>query len=877
MPDKRAFPLRFPARLGLHPQSRPDVGIALSLFLTGTLTGLLYCLFYAGAPVYYQKWFGPAVMFASGHGLVNPDTTGAPKIQEFLDLKRDRLSQGDIPADISTGPLTLYQSGHRYLLLSVGFWWRRAGISWRQVAAVNAVLYGLATASSYAIFRLAVRRMFALFGALLLCGSATQLENLVHLRDYAKAPFILASIAVLGTLALRAMPRRRLLCLCALGGTILGIGTGFRIDVAVLFPILVVGLLFFHADRPWHMLSDKLMALAVLALTFAGFAGPILATLSSTGSNFSHVILLGLTDPFDATLGVKGSIYGFGPYFNDTYMASVVGGYAERVHNVPVHISSFSPSTTYERMGSKYLLTLGREFPADMLTRFLGSVVAVLELPFAVFPNYHVNVRVPFQEPLARMYSLLSLLKGLGVPLAVLLLMGAAVKRLKYGLFGTFALLTLAGLSTLQFHLRHYFHLQFISLLSMLVAVDSLLLVAGHVIRRGRSMRGTSPWIGHARGRLSELWHTSWPQLATVFRSVRASRAAHSAVRAAGRVLLMGLLIASMSILPLWCLRRYQESHLTRLFLAYLFAEKQEVGPLFGAETPGTALITWDGAGGRTFGAGHYPTDYYMVEVVSERELAIGTIGLKYRATSEFYDLSRTIAVTFRKGTNQIFFPVYGIDGLDGSRQFIGLEVSEGLRRRLRGISRVTELKDKPLLLDLHLASGWEDERLFQALRRWEHSGSRGPMVYAAFQPGSVSGRGWIDSPESTALRADGFSVEWRDATMVKAEGRHILVDGRTKAPFNYLVQFKQVAITQGALLVARGRLERGRLIIGILKEDKWFNHVVIDSPGEFVAVVEVGEAGVFVPLITNAAESVWDRSRFTITDIGILDPKDPQ
>jgi len=877
MPRQRTLLSRLPASLG-HPRSRLDVGIALSLFLTGTVTGLLYCLFYAGAPAYYQRWFGPAVMLASGHGFANPDTTRAPNIRQFLSLQRDHLSRDDIPADTPTVPLTVEQGGHPYLLLSVGWWWRLAGISWRQVAVVNAVLYGLATVSVYAIFRLAVRRTFAVLGALLLCFSATQLENLVHLRDYAKAPFILASIAIIGALALWSMPRRRLLWLSALCGTILGIGTGFRMDVAALVPTFVLVLLLFYGDRPWHLPSDKLIALAVFALSFAGFASPVLVTASSKGSNVSHVILMGLVDAFNASLGVRESIYSFGQDYSDPYVASVVGGYAERLHDVRVPIAPFPPSTTYERMGSKYLLTLAREFPADILTRFFGSVLTILELPFAMPSTYNLSVRIALQEPVDRGYALLSLLKGLGGPLALLVLLGAAFTRLKYGIFAACALLALGGVPFLQFHLRHYFYLEFVSLVSVLLLVDSLLLGSGRLLREGRSLRGSVPWIGHIPARLLGVWPTSWAQVATVF------RAAPPAVRAAGRASLMGLLIVSISILPLWGLRRYQEHRLTQLFRTYLSAEKQAIDPRFETETPGRILMTWDGAQGRAFGAGHYLTDYYMAEVVSDKELAIGAIGLRYRA-GPWNDFSRTIVLTFRQGTNRIFFPVYSGTYLPGVlspgiglRRFIGLEVSENLRGRLRGVYRVTELRDKPLLLDVYLAADWEHARLFQTLRRWETPASSGPTVYAAFQPGSVAAHGWIDLRQSTALLADGLDVEWSDATMVKAEGRHILVNGEAKGKFHYLVQFKKAGIRAGAFLIARGRLERGGLAVGLLKDDQWYSQVVIDQPGEFIAVVEVAQDGMFAPLITNATDGGRDRSnRFLISDVGILDPKDSQ
>jgi hypothetical protein len=335
----------------------------------------------------------------------------------------------------------------------------------------------------------------------------------------------------------------------------------------------------------------------------------------------------------------------------------------------------------------------------------------------------------------------------------------------------------------------------------------------------------------------------------------------------------MCLLILSTSVVPLWGLRHYQEGALKRLFRAYLSAEKRDVHPAFATEDPGRVLVTWEGAQGRAFGSGHYPTDYYVVEVLSDRELAIGTMGLKYTAASSFYDLSRTIVVTFRKGANRIFFPVYTIDGY---RQFTRLEVGEGLRKRLRGIFRVTRLDDKPLLLDVHLGPDWERQRLFQRLSAWERPDSSGPTVYTAFQPGSASGHGWIEIPQSAALLAGGLDVEWSDPAMVKAEGPRILVNGEAEGRLHYLVQFKKLAMTRGALFVARGRLDRGGLALGLLNNETWHKQVTIDRPGEFVAAVEASQTGAFVPIISNAIKSPGERrNRFIITEVGILEPKD--
>jgi len=823
---------------------RVDLGIAVSLFLTGMVTGLLYCLFYAGTAEYYQKWFGPAVMLASGQGFVNPNLTGAPAIQEFLDRRRTRLSPEDIRPDTPIVPLTGDQKVHRYLLLSVGSWWRLSGISWRQVAVVNGALYGLAIVALYAVFRLAVGPAYAVLGALWLCFSATQLENLVHLRDYCKAPFVLASLAIMGTVALRPIPRRPLLGLSALCGGILGIGTGFRPDVAAMVPLFVVTLLVFRAGTPWRGLPNKCLALAAFGLCFVVSAAPILVA-ASTGTNMSHVVTLGLMDPFDTTLRLNSSIYSFGHYYNDTYVQSVVGSYAERLHDVRVRIEPFPPSNTYERMGMQYLLTLARQFPADMLTHALASVAAILELPFAVVLDYQLSPRIPLQRAVTEMYRLSSTLQGLGVPLAAGVLMGLAARWLGAGLFAAFVLAYLLGLSTLQFHLRHHFHLQFISILGLLVVVNSVVLAGARTVRGWRGVSAAWGRIDDVRG-----WSAN--------------------LRRAG---LMALLISSLTIVPLACFRSYQERDLRRLFNTYLSAEKEEIRPVFRTDDRGRVLMTWDGAPGKRFASGHYPTDYVVIDVVSDGDLAIGAIGFKYAAASRAYDLSRTMVLRFRKGVNRIFVPIHSIEGF---RQFTGLEIGHGLRERLRGISRVTRLEDVPLLLDVQLSPGWQQERLFQTSRFWERGDGRGPAVYAAFRGGAVPGRGWLDVSRPTAVLTEGLDVGWSDPTMVKADGRRLLVNGEAKGPFHYLVQFKNVELPAGTLLVARGRLERGGLSVGLIKNDVWSRQVTIDQPGEFVAVVPVDETGTFLPTIANAIQSVRGRrNQAIITEVGILAAKD--
>jgi hypothetical protein len=109
----------------------------------------------------------------------------------------------------------------------------------------------------------------------------------------------------------------------------------------------------------------------------------------------------------------------------------------------------------------------------------------------------------------------------------------------------------------------------------------------------------------------------------------------------------------------------------------------------------------------------------------------------------------------------------------------------------------------------------------------------------------------------------------------VKFDRGRIVVDGRVTLRLSYLVRFEKVALTKGSLLVAAGRVDEGGLDLGVLKDNAWHNQIVIDEPGEFLAAVEVGADGIYVPILANATARDLDRNRFVISRFGILRPGD--
>ncbi len=258
-------------------------------------------------PFFYQSYFEPAVMTACGKGFgVTQSQPLAPALRAFLLEQTDRFSCSDLPADLVVGTTGLYQGPWRYLMTSVAMAWMVVGINWSGLAPLFGVLFGVTTAVVFALCRLVVGRAAAMVCAALMCLSPVQLANLPNLRDYAKAPFTLALIAILIAMVVRPLQRRYVLGLAACYGIILGIGYGFRTDLLVDIPPFLIAVALFLPGGVMANLPLKAAAMMLCVATFIISAWPIIHAVTSGGGCQWHFFLLGLSDPFNAALGVRG-------------------------------------------------------------------------------------------------------------------------------------------------------------------------------------------------------------------------------------------------------------------------------------------------------------------------------------------------------------------------------------------------------------------------------------------------------------------------------------------------------------------------------------------------------------------------------------------
>ena len=198
-----------------------------------------------------MKELSAAVAFACGRGFVDLGTEPSPAVAAFLQKKIDRISCDDIPSNAPASPPNFTQALYRYMTLSAGLTWRLLGISWMNLAVLLGLLYAVSAVAVYGVFRLAMNRASAAAGALILTVSPLQLRFLPELRDYAKAPFILTLILMLGLLVARPFTPRRLLALAMGYGAIMGIGFGFRNDLLInVLPFIVTVALFLPIPYP---------------------------------------------------------------------------------------------------------------------------------------------------------------------------------------------------------------------------------------------------------------------------------------------------------------------------------------------------------------------------------------------------------------------------------------------------------------------------------------------------------------------------------------------------------------------------------------------------------------------------------------------------
>ncbi|MFM1918792.1 MAG: hypothetical protein RLZZ303_426 [Candidatus Hydrogenedentota bacterium] len=467
------------------PREKPSwprvLSLGLSVLAVAGLGGL-YTATWDGPAMFWQEVFAPAVCIACGHAPANPYFEDVPELADFLYQRTDRFDcavldrpgvrwipwepdgwsfeelQASHPLREFPGFIR-WQHFHLYLLWSVALCWKVLGVSWLSLVPLYAMLFGLSAVFLYGLFRLVCGHWLALLLMLGVALSPLQLEQLPHLRDYAKAPFFLGGMLATGWFIKHPLDWRRSLLLAGATGLFLGVGLGFRQDIAIVVAALMGSVALFHPEPLRKSWRKRLAICAVFLCGFAIFGARIALELREQ-SNAPHDTLIGLLDYCDERLGVGNPLYDHGDPFKDEYTRAVVERHAATFHVSREPLRHYSAH--YDTMASDYFREVILTFPADMVTRAFASVLRVLDelQPRANTPQgWEESSAIFTASSWARLPGTLGNRYSALIAIALL-----AFLRPKWGLAALCLLYLFAGYPSLRFSTRHVFHLEFISI-----------------------------------------------------------------------------------------------------------------------------------------------------------------------------------------------------------------------------------------------------------------------------------------------------------------------------------------------------------------------------------------------------------------------------
>ena len=432
-------------------------GVILLAALFATTYLVLWCDIPQGE---YRFWADGATGLAVEGRLSAPDPARSPDIEAFLNKECGSVDLDAVRRNSAFTELGNIQRVHIYLSWAAALCWRLLGLHWNALLPLYGLLFGAAAGCAYGLFRLAMNRTLSLLGTLLFCLNPSHLAVLPDLRDYAKAPFILACLLILGLLLKEKKTPKAVLGWAAALGALIGFGLGFRQDVQVCLVAAGAVLLFFLPAQRRKDIVLRLKAVGVMAACFLITAFPILAAMHAGGACPAHNMLQGMGPPCTSQMRLAEVDYQLVPQFNDFLIDATVRSHARESLGAETPVPYLS--RPYNKAGLNLMFRYARCFPADVLQRACASVrVVTAKTPFLWDePGYRTNAFLDRIAPgLLRIYWPLRRI----LPAVVVLVLALVLFRsVRLGLGLIFLYLFFSAYPALQFHFRHFFHLGFL-------------------------------------------------------------------------------------------------------------------------------------------------------------------------------------------------------------------------------------------------------------------------------------------------------------------------------------------------------------------------------------------------------------------------------
>lgn len=692
-----------------------ECAIGAALFLVASVWGMVYVSTWGRTADILQASYGPSVMLACGRGFVNPKAAEVPALVDFLqpDQHRDgpplvdRFDCSLLPDDMTLVPFTGIHKRTWHLFYVAGWTWRVLGVAWSSLTPIYGLLYGLSAVAAYALFRLLMNPPIALFCAGLFFISPIQLHYLPRLRDFAKAPFMLFALFCL--LLLLAYPKgwKRALWTGAAAGTAIGLATGFRAEAVMYLIVFVPAVLLFYPGWRWPAWGTRVLACAAFLMCFLAASWPVMMQFQTYGER-THPFLMGFGVFYDGRLGVDNDRYQVAQTDLDTEALAMHNAHNQYLDSAAPPIIYETPG--YEAVGDDYFFhNLLWTLPGDLATRTAAAALRTLDElrpnPQDYMPR---GISNPFLDPLyrARVWLMDTVFSRTRyVALGLVLLLGALSPRL--GLLMLYLMFCLAGMASVQFAARHYFHLEFISLFvggAVLYFAWRVCCLAKRSERdRLRKIVGSRTW-----------WLT---------------RLKYGAAFAS--------LSAAMVLSVVWGLRWHQDRQLRTLFTSYESAERETVWPTVAKVNVGSAEKVQLACEPVTFPKGlpdAGPKGFFQVDMlVIEMTRTDHEVPLLFRYTGDTSerDLSwHTAMAASTNGTVRYYVPVYNAvwpatpdsaawgDLPATWTRFEGIEMNTTDLPQLKGIHRFRIAPGYTPLVMAVLEDGWEATGLYQRFTR---------------------------------------------------------------------------------------------------------------------------------------------------------------
>jgi hypothetical protein len=368
----------------------------IDCFLALAFSGLGFAIGYRflmdfGVANFGQELMPAAVMWACGHGLVDP-ASSPPALTAFLRMAVPSFDCRELMSVAHLGHASAAINIHLYLALAAAVSWRLLGVSYLSLSPMLGIFYGTYVAGCFVLLRLFFGRWLATFAAAILAISPVAVIMLGSLRDFSKAPFIIWAIVLL-VLAIREQRSTRLIIIAGITGLIVGIGVGFRADLKLVALIAFV-ILAFGLNRDALALRARIAALCVFSVVFAIFGSFPGGT---KGPGMGLYAFQGAAEPFRRFIGVTKPNYDVGYLYFDAYTIATIAADLRR----PDPDAWDLHETTTADVHESYTMTRANDYVLDWLPLFTGDLVtrglksaAWIAGYYALFPPSHV-VRDP--------------------------------------------------------------------------------------------------------------------------------------------------------------------------------------------------------------------------------------------------------------------------------------------------------------------------------------------------------------------------------------------------------------------------------------------------------------------------------------------------